>query len=186
MSTYHNSVPTSEGAAWENRITAVDNVWFQWAARARVDPILCRSILPDIPPLTHEGMALRNNGHEAFRETFLPSSGPRGYLSPTSPQSLSWFWNNRPKDSRSSLQFLILVRNALKIGLSSCCFWTLSNSVKTIFYYPLLSLFISLCFILQKSVLCLLVYALEISILFSRVQDSLGAPKGVASELWVD
>jgi hypothetical protein len=43
----------------------------------------------------------------------------------------------------------------LKICLSSCCFYTLSNSVKTIFCYPLLSLFIGLRFILQKSVLCL-------------------------------
>jgi hypothetical protein len=137
------------------RITAVDNVWIQWAARARVNPILCWSILLDIPPLAHEGMTLRDNGPEAFREAFLPSSGPRGYLSPTSPQSLSWFWNNQPKDSRSNLQFLILVRNALKIGLSSYCFWTLSNSVKTIFCYPLLPLFIGLRFILQKSVLCL-------------------------------
>jgi hypothetical protein len=28
-------------------------------------------------------MALRNNGPKAFREVFLPSSGPGGYLSPT-------------------------------------------------------------------------------------------------------
>jgi hypothetical protein len=28
-------------------------------------------------------MALRNNGPKAFREAYLPSSGPRGYLSPT-------------------------------------------------------------------------------------------------------
>jgi hypothetical protein len=28
-------------------------------------------------------MALRNNGPEAFREAFLPSSGPGGYLPPT-------------------------------------------------------------------------------------------------------
>jgi hypothetical protein len=28
-------------------------------------------------------MALRNNGPEALREAFLPSSGPGGYLSPT-------------------------------------------------------------------------------------------------------
>jgi hypothetical protein len=30
-------------------------------------------------------MALRNNGPRAFRDAFLPSSGPEGYLSPTSP-----------------------------------------------------------------------------------------------------
>jgi hypothetical protein len=28
-------------------------------------------------------MALRDNGPKAFREAFFPSSGPRGYLSPT-------------------------------------------------------------------------------------------------------
>jgi hypothetical protein len=50
---------------------------------ARVDPILCRSILPEIPPLAHEGVALRNNGPKAFREAFSPSSGPEGYLFPT-------------------------------------------------------------------------------------------------------
>jgi hypothetical protein len=33
--------------------------------------------------LAHEGMASRSNGPGAFREAFLPSSGPGGYLSPT-------------------------------------------------------------------------------------------------------
>jgi hypothetical protein len=28
-------------------------------------------------------MVLQNNGPKAFREAFLPSTGPRGYLSPT-------------------------------------------------------------------------------------------------------
>jgi hypothetical protein len=32
-------------------------------------------------------MALRNNGPGALREAFLPSSGPRGYLSPTISQT---------------------------------------------------------------------------------------------------
>jgi hypothetical protein len=59
------------------------------AAWARVDPILRQSILLVIPPLAHEGLDLRNNGPGVFREAFQPSSGPRGYLSPTSPQSLS-------------------------------------------------------------------------------------------------
>jgi hypothetical protein len=36
-----------------------------------------------IPPLTHEGVALRNNGPGVFCEAFQPSSGPGGYLSPT-------------------------------------------------------------------------------------------------------
>jgi hypothetical protein len=48
----------------------VDNAWIHWVAWARVDTILRRSILPDIPPQAHEGMALRNNGPKAFREVF--------------------------------------------------------------------------------------------------------------------
>jgi hypothetical protein len=78
-----------------------------------------------------------------------------GDICPHKPQSLGWFWNKRPKDSRSSLQFLILIRNALKISLSSRCFWTLSDSMRTIFCCFLLPLFIGLRFIPQKSVLCL-------------------------------
>jgi hypothetical protein len=35
-----------------------------------------------IPPLAHEGVALRNNEPGVFREAFQPSSGPGGYLSP--------------------------------------------------------------------------------------------------------
>lgn len=53
----------------------------------RVYPILHQSIPPAVPPLAHEGMALRNNEPKAFREAFWPSSGPRGYLSPTTATS---------------------------------------------------------------------------------------------------
>jgi hypothetical protein len=106
-------------------------------------------------PRHTKGWPCKLLGPQAFREVFQPSSGPRGYLSPTSPQSLGWFWNKRLKDSRSSLQFFILIRNALKISLSSRWFSTLSDSVKTIFYCFLLPLFIGLRFIPQNSVLCL-------------------------------
>jgi hypothetical protein len=41
-----------------------------------------------IPPLAHEGVALRNNGPGVFREAFQPSSGPEEYLSPTVQASL--------------------------------------------------------------------------------------------------
>jgi hypothetical protein len=44
---------------------------------------LRRSILPVIPPLAHEGVALQNDGPRVFREAFQPSNGPGGYLSPT-------------------------------------------------------------------------------------------------------
>jgi hypothetical protein len=43
------------------------------------------------PPLAHEGMALQDNRPMAFRKAFLPSSGPRGYLSPTV------CWHKSPK-----------------------------------------------------------------------------------------
>jgi hypothetical protein len=33
-------------------------------------PILRPSIPPTVPPVAHEGMALRNNGSKAFREAF--------------------------------------------------------------------------------------------------------------------
>jgi hypothetical protein len=59
-------------------------------AWARVDPILRRSILPVIPPLAHEGVALRNNGPGVFCKAFQPSSGPEGYLSPTIRESLGF------------------------------------------------------------------------------------------------
>jgi hypothetical protein len=79
-------------------------------------------------------MALRDNRPKAFREAFLPSSGPGGYLSPTSPQTLSWFWNNQPNDSRSSLRFYglisILVMGASKGAPVERCFRTLSDLVK--------------------------------------------------------
>jgi hypothetical protein len=39
--------------------------------------------------LTHEEMVLQGNWPEASRKDLSPSSGPGGYLSPTSPQSLS-------------------------------------------------------------------------------------------------
>jgi hypothetical protein len=112
------------GSLLRSLLKFIESFW------ARVDPILHQSASPNVPPQAHEGMALRNIGPKAFREVFQPSSGLGGYSSPTSPQSLSWFGNNRPKDSRSSLQLLILTTNALKIGLSSRCFWTLSDSIK--------------------------------------------------------
>jgi hypothetical protein len=39
-------------------------------------------------PLAHEEVALRDNRPKAFREAFLPSSGPGGYLSPTTPDRI--------------------------------------------------------------------------------------------------
>jgi hypothetical protein len=117
--------------------------------------VLCQSASPDVPPQAHEGTTLRIIGPMGLSWGPLSFWWTQGYPSPTSPRSLAWFWNNRPKDPRSSLQFSILIRNALKISLSSYCFWTLSDPIKTIFYCLLLPLFVGLRFIPQKSMLCL-------------------------------
>jgi hypothetical protein len=53
-------------------------------------------------------------GPWAFRGVFHPFGGPGGYSSPTSPRSLGWFWNNRPKDPRSSLQFFYFDKECLE------------------------------------------------------------------------
>jgi hypothetical protein len=76
------------------------------------------------------------------------------------------------------LKFFILVVNALKIGLSNRCFWTLSNSVKMIFCYPLLSLFISLHFILQKTVLCVWLMLWRSAFCSGFIGCTGGAPNG--------
>jgi hypothetical protein len=110
-------------------------------------------------------------GPRASREVSYPSGGPGGYSSPTSPRSLGWFWNNRPKDPRSSLQSLILTRNALEISLSGHYFWTLSDLVKTIFYCILLLLFLEFGVLSQA-------YASEVSILHCRTSKFIGCTEG--------
>jgi hypothetical protein len=49
-----------------------------------------------------------------------------------------------PKILGPACSFFILIRNALKISLSSHCFWTLSDLVKPIFYCLLLLLFLKI------------------------------------------
>jgi hypothetical protein len=73
----------------ESQIGAVDSAYIQRAAWARVCFFLASAHSISSSPMAHEGVALRDNRPKAFREAFLPSSGPGGYLSPTSPQSLS-------------------------------------------------------------------------------------------------
>jgi hypothetical protein len=111
-------------------------------------------------------------GPWAFREVFYPYGGPRGYLSPTSPRSLGRFWNERPKDPRSSLQFLILTRDALEISLPGHSFWVLNDPVETLFHCLFLPLLLEIrcsvsdsCFGSQH--LCTI-----------GLQISLGAPNG--------
>jgi hypothetical protein len=126
----------------EGRVTVVITAPIHRAVWACVDPVFHQSALLDVSPRPTKGWPREPLGPRAFCEVFYPSGGPGGYLSPTSYWSLGWFWNNRPKDPRSSLQSLILPRNALKISLPGRYFWTLSDPVKTIFYclLPLLLL----------------------------------------------
>jgi hypothetical protein len=56
---------------------------------ARVDPILRQSASPNVPPQSHEGMALRNIGPKVFREVFQPSNGPGDIHPPTPADSSS-------------------------------------------------------------------------------------------------
>jgi hypothetical protein len=142
-------------------------------------------------PLAHEGTTLRDNRPEAFREAFLPSSGPGGYPSPTSPQSLSWFWNNQPKDSRSSLRFWFPF---WWWAIRRCTCWTLllnsewlrkkQSSIVLLWCLQRSSSHVSEIGALSSA------YALEINILSFGVKNLLGAPEvhpmGVDPELWVD
>jgi hypothetical protein len=55
-------------------------------------------------PLAHEGTTLRDNRPKAFREAFLPSSGPRGYPSPTGPSSGYMAWHMTTLDIQTWLR----------------------------------------------------------------------------------
>jgi hypothetical protein len=84
-------VPMSKGVVRENRIRAVDNAQTPRASWARVRSFPTSAHSASSSPLAHEGTALRDNRHKAFREAFLPSSGPGGYLSPTQMISIGDF-----------------------------------------------------------------------------------------------
>jgi hypothetical protein len=116
--------------AQEGRVTVAIAAQVHRAVWAFVDPVLCQSALLGVPPRPTKGWPRELLSPRAFREVFYPSGEPGEYLSPTSPRSLGWFWNNRPKNPRSSLQSLILTRNALEISLSGHYFWILSDPVK--------------------------------------------------------
>jgi hypothetical protein len=99
-------------------------------------------------------------GPWAFREVFYSSSGPGGYLSPTSPRSLGWFWDNRPKDPRSSLRSSFMTRNAFR------AVW------KTRF------LTVSFCFDHSKTGALSHARALEISISYCWTLSLIGCTRG--------
>jgi hypothetical protein len=126
--------------AREGRVTAVITVGCCWAVWACTDLALCWSVSLVVPPRPTRGWPYELWGLWAFREVFYPSSGHGGYLSPTSPRSLGWFWNKRSKDPRSCLRYLILPGNALKISLSGHCFRILSDPVNMSSFYCLLLL----------------------------------------------
>jgi hypothetical protein len=102
-----------------------------------------------------KGWPCKISGPKPFARSSSLLVDPGNICPPQAPNLWVDFEIIGPKILGPACSFWFLIRNALKMGLSSCCFWTLSNSVKTIFCYPLLSLFIGLRFILQKSVLCL-------------------------------
>jgi hypothetical protein len=152
----------------EGRVTVVITAPIHRVVWACIDPVLRQSALLDVSPRPTKGWPREPLGPWAFREVFYPSGGPRGYLSPTSPQ----FWNNRLKDPRSSWQSLILPRNTLKISLPGRYFWTLSDPVKTIFYC--LFHYYSLKFGVLSQV-----HASEVSILHCRTLMFIGCTQWV-------
>jgi hypothetical protein len=77
-----------QAPAREGRILVAVAVQTHRAVWTCVNPILCQSTLADMPPQAHEGLTLRIIGPTGLSRGLYPSSGPGGYLSPTSPQSL--------------------------------------------------------------------------------------------------
>jgi hypothetical protein len=59
-----------EDTVREGRIIAAVAAQIHRAVWACVDPILCQSTSPDVPPQAHEGMTLQTIGSKAFREVF--------------------------------------------------------------------------------------------------------------------
>jgi hypothetical protein len=107
------------------------------------------------PPRPTKGWPCELLGTRPFVRSFSLPVDPGDICPPQAPHLWVDFEITGPKILGPACSFLILIRNALKIGPPSHCFWTLSDSVETIFCCFLLPLFISLCFIPQKSVLCL-------------------------------
>jgi hypothetical protein len=119
LSSYDLADLSSPGsAAWCSSAGKSDLLLWLLAQRSEaiwtcVDPALrwfALLIVPSPRPMKEWPYDLL--GLWALREVFYPASGPGGYLSPTSPRSLGWFWDNRPKDPRPNLQVLLTTRNA--------------------------------------------------------------------------
>jgi hypothetical protein len=71
--------------AQEGRILVAVAVQTHRAVWACVNPILCQSTLPDVPPQAQEGMTLRIIGPTGLSRGLLASQRTWGYLSPTLP-----------------------------------------------------------------------------------------------------
>jgi hypothetical protein len=97
---------------------------------ARVDPILHQSASPNIPPQAHEGLPREILGPRPFARSFSLLVDPGDIRPPQAPNLWVGFETIGPKILGPACSFFILIRNALEIGLSSRCFWTLSDSVK--------------------------------------------------------
>jgi hypothetical protein len=97
------------------------------AIQARADSALHRSALLVVLPQAHERMTLWFIGPLGLSWGLLSFQWTRGISVPTCPQSLGWFWDNRPKDPRSSLRSSFYDKGYFPGSL-----------VKTISYYLLL------------------------------------------------
>jgi hypothetical protein len=69
---------------WEGQILVAVVVQTHRAVWACVNPILCRSTLPDVPPQAHEGMTLRITGPAGLSRGLLAFQWTRGISVPHS------------------------------------------------------------------------------------------------------
>jgi hypothetical protein len=74
-----------EAPAREGRILVAVVVQTHRAVWACVNPILCRSTLPDVPPQAHEGMTLRITGPAGLSRGLLAFQWTRGMYVPHKP-----------------------------------------------------------------------------------------------------
>jgi hypothetical protein len=103
-----------EAPAREGQVSVVVAIQTCRAVWACIDPTLCQTASLDVLPQAHEGMTLRIIGPTGLSWGLSSFQWTRGYPSPTSPRSLDWFWNNQPKDLRSSLQFFDFDKECLE------------------------------------------------------------------------
>jgi hypothetical protein len=74
-----------EAPAREGRIFVAVAVQTHRVIRACVNPILCQSTIPDVPPQAHEGMALRIIGPAGLSRDLLAFQWTQGISVPHKP-----------------------------------------------------------------------------------------------------